>query len=59
MVILHTIQYKQKNFNFNNQIQNWNHRIKRMEPYHIPKQLMDYTHRGTRATGCLKLQWKD
>jgi hypothetical protein len=48
-------------FNLNIIIQNnnWNHHVERMKPEHIPKQLMDYTPRGTRTTGCLKLCWKD
>jgi hypothetical protein len=30
-----------------------------MEPEHIPKQLMDYTPRGTRSIGRPKSRWKD
>jgi hypothetical protein len=47
--------------NLSNIIQNntikWIH-VERMEPEGIPKQLMGYTHRGTRSIGRPKLRWK-
>jgi hypothetical protein len=50
-------------FNLNNIIQNnrfnWINRGVRMEHELIPKQLMDYTPRGTRYIGRPKLRWKD
>jgi hypothetical protein len=38
---------------------NWIHHVGKMEPEHIPKQLMDYTPRGTRSIGRPKSRWKD
>jgi hypothetical protein len=50
-------------FSENNRIQNnrlnWIHRVGRMEPERIPKQLMDYTPGGTSSIGRPKSRWKD
>jgi hypothetical protein len=50
-------------FNLNNIIQNnrlnWIQHVERMNPERIPKQLMEYTLRGTTSIGCQKLRWKD
>jgi hypothetical protein len=54
---------KLNTFNLNNVTRinrlNWIHRVERKEPERIPKQLMGYTPRETRATGGLNLRWKD
>jgi hypothetical protein len=50
-------------FSVNNRIQNnrlnWILDVGRMEPERIPKQLMDYTPRGTRSIGRPKSRRKD
>jgi hypothetical protein len=50
-------------FNLSDRIENSRfnliHRVERMEPERIPNQLMDYTPRGTRSAGSLKLRWKE
>jgi hypothetical protein len=57
------IRNELKVFSVNNRIHNnrlnWIHHVGRMEPERIPKQLMDYTPRGTRSNGRPKSRWKD
>jgi hypothetical protein len=52
------IRNELKIFSVNNRL-NCIHRVGRMEPERIPKQLMDNTPRGTRSIRRPKSRWKD
>jgi hypothetical protein len=57
-VIRNELIFNLSNIVPNNRL-NWIQDVERMEPGRTPKQIMDYTPRGTRSIGLPTLPWKD